>query len=52
MEIATNEKVALEIVAGASMGGQFYLVSKRGGFQGESHPEIQFQTNISQRYTA
>ncbi len=30
---------------------QFYLVSKRGGYQGESHSEIQFQTNISQRYS-
>ena len=30
---------------------QFYLVSKRGGYQAQSHPEIQFQTNISQRYT-
>lgn len=30
---------------------QFYLVSKRGGYQAESHPEIQFQTNVSQRYT-
>ena len=30
---------------------QFYLVSKRGGYQAESHPEIQFQTNIAQRYT-
>ncbi len=29
---------------------QFYLVSKRGGYQEESHSEIQFQTNISQRY--
>jgi hypothetical protein len=30
---------------------QFYLVSKRGGYQAQSEPEIQFQTNISQRYT-
>jgi len=30
---------------------QFYLVSKRGGYQAESHSEIQFQTNIAQRYT-
>jgi len=30
---------------------QFYLVSKRGGYQGESHSNIQFQTNIIQRYT-
>jgi len=30
---------------------QFYLVSKRGGYQGTSHSEIQFQTNVAQRYT-
>jgi len=30
---------------------QFYLVSKRGGYQAKSDPEIQFQTNVSQRYT-
>ncbi|MFX1324392.1 MAG: ARPP-1 family domain-containing protein [Promethearchaeota archaeon] len=32
---------------------QFYLVSKRGGYKEQSHQErqIQFQTNISQRYT-
>jgi len=30
---------------------QFYLVSKRGGYQAQSQPEIQFQTNVSQRYT-
>jgi hypothetical protein len=30
---------------------QFYLVSKRGGYQAQSEPEIQFQTNVSQRYT-
>ncbi len=30
---------------------QFYLVSKRGGYRGESHSEIQFQTNVAQRYT-
>jgi len=30
---------------------QFYLVSKRGGYQAQSHPGVQFQTNISQRYT-
>lgn len=32
---------------------QFYLVSKRGGYQEQPHQErqIQFQTNISQRYT-
>ncbi|MHA2393895.1 MAG: ARPP-1 family domain-containing protein [Promethearchaeota archaeon] len=30
---------------------QFYLVSKRGGYQEQPHQGIQFQTNISQRYT-
>jgi hypothetical protein len=29
---------------------QFYLVSKRGGYQAESQGRIQFQTNIAQRY--
>lgn len=32
---------------------QFYLVSKRGGYQAQAHqrPHIQFQTNINQRYS-
>ncbi|MFX1530769.1 MAG: ARPP-1 family domain-containing protein [Promethearchaeota archaeon] len=29
---------------------QFYLVSKRGGYQAESHSNLQFQTLINQRY--
>ncbi|MFX0000354.1 MAG: ARPP-1 family domain-containing protein [Candidatus Hodarchaeota archaeon] len=29
---------------------QFYLVSKRGGYQGGTHSNIQFQTVIDQRY--
>ncbi len=29
---------------------QFYLVSKRGGFQGDTRSNIQFQTVINQRY--
>ena len=29
---------------------QFYLVSKRGGFKGSTRSNIQFQTNIQQRY--
>ncbi len=30
---------------------QFYLVSKRGGYQDQPHSNIQFQTLINQRYT-
>lgn len=32
------------------MMAQFYLVSKRGGYQGETRSNIQFQTVINQRY--
>ncbi len=29
---------------------QFYLVSKRGGYQGQKRPDVQFQTVINERY--
>ena len=29
---------------------QFYLVSKRGGYQSQKRPDVQFQTVINERY--
>ena len=44
-----NKWRGITLVYGRSM-AQFYLVSKRGGYQENSRSNIQFQTMINQRY--